>query len=337
MELAAEGCGTLSRPWMIKREALAKAIGEAEARRIERLAQEQLREDIRDVRAGRKTIGQDFRLIEGPGSDAVASHELRQIKADYLDSLRGRGYAPQHLHELERQINLDQISSLAIEEATADEDATADDKAVDPDWFTHWRNRAQDVSNQDMQRLWARILTGQAKTAGSYSVHTLEFLSRMSRDDAELIAKLGQFALDGRGVAGATFDGRRASLASAGVTLDHLLYLSDLGILGGVTGFTTVSLRLPFREDQTYQRHATVRCHDKALIFRPKTVEVLQIGGYPISIVGGELLTLAACQANLDNLKEVADTRREQCESISIGDAVNDTRDHYSVKGIPPF
>jgi hypothetical protein len=39
------------------------------------------------------------------------------------------------------------------------------------------------------------VLKGEVKSAGSFRIHTVESLSGKSRGDAELIAKLGCFAI----------------------------------------------------------------------------------------------------------------------------------------------
>jgi hypothetical protein len=336
-EVLAGGVGTLTRPWVIRREARANAIGQAEARRIERLAQEQLRQHVRDVRAGRKTIDSEFRLIEAAedGGAVATKSEIQRVKSDYVEYLHTSSMAHHDLIELERKINLDQISSLVVEEVEAEGNPGADREPIDPDWFTQWRNRAQDVSNEEMQRLWARVLKGQAKAIGSYSIHTMDFLSRMSREDAELIAKLGSFVLDDRHV----FSGTTVALEAADLTLQRLLYLSDLGLLSGVDGFATLTWETAFVERGAI-RSAVVRLRNKTLILTPKnaTQQSISFVGYPVSVVARELLALAGCEPNIGYLREVADAVREECESITIGDVVTTGEPkQYRVKIIGPI
>lgn len=312
----ASGVGVATRPWVIKRDERAKALGKAEARRIERLSQEQLRQDIRDIKAGRKTIDADFRAIEPPRDEAAGS-ELARVSANYRLALQQTSASPGALLQLERRINLEQIASLAADEVEADDDQAAepDEKEIEPDWFAQWRNRAQDVSHEDMQRLWARLLKGEATKAGSYSIHTMDFLSRMSRGDAELIAKIGTVALDGKFV-----HGTRKVLDSIGLPLVTLLYLSDLGVLGGMSGVQALSYNWYYRGEPGGRR-IVMRLANCGLVFEPNTDvdEKLSLTGYPISTVGRELLSLASCDADLNYLKQVADSLRGKCKSISIG------------------
>ena len=197
-----------------------------DAARIERLSQEKLRQQIKDIRAGHKTIDAEYKVIDVKVEGQAGHSELARIRSEHIKALQATSASPAQLIELERRINLDQITGMVIEEAEAHSSGEPDDKPIEPDWFVQWRNRAQDVSNEDMQRLWARVLKGQAAVSGSYSIHTLEFLSCMSRDDAELLAKLGCFALDNACV----YSGSK--VLEAVLTFDHILYLADLGLLG---------------------------------------------------------------------------------------------------------
>lgn len=61
--------------------------------------------------------------------------------------------------------------------------------AVDPDWMIQWLDKAQDVSDDDMQTLWAKILAGEANTKGKFSKWALHTVSMMSKDDAVNLAR----------------------------------------------------------------------------------------------------------------------------------------------------
>lgn len=319
-ELLSSGAGTAVRPWVTRRDARAEALAAAESRRIERLAQEQLRQDLRDVRAGRKIIGNDLRLLSAPDSAPMddEAKQIREAKQKFIASINALGLSPQRYLEIEQMINLNQIASAAFDEAASDETGDADPTPVDPDWFSQWRNRAQDVSNEEMQRLWARVLKEETKTTQSFSIHTMDFLSRMSRADAELISTLGSFALAGKHI----FGGKSQAMEAAGLGLEQLLYLDDLGIISGVLGLQTLRLTLPFQTDAAGVASAAIACNEKALVFlpEPESREEVSITGYPISVVGRELLKLASCRASVDYLREVADAVRDECKKISIGE-----------------
>ena len=55
----------------------------------------------------------------------------------------------------------------------------------DHDWVACWLESARNVSDDDIQRMWARILAGRAEDDGSFSKWTLHAVAQMSKVDVE--------------------------------------------------------------------------------------------------------------------------------------------------------
>jgi len=142
VEVMASSIGTATRSWFKIRDARAEAFGKVEAARIERLGQEQIRQEMKDIRAGRKTItGPELKVIDVKVEGKEG--ELQRVKSDYVKALQATFASPAQLIELKRRINLDQITSMVIEEAEAHSGGEPDDKPIEPDWFVQWRNRGR--------------------------------------------------------------------------------------------------------------------------------------------------------------------------------------------------
>ncbi len=229
----------------------------------------------------------------------------------------GRRYSSNDLIGYERELNLQQIAAIAVEESLEDQN-TEESLPPDPDWFAQWRNRAQDVSNEDMQRLWARVLKGEVCKAGSFSIHTLEFLSRMSRRDAALIEKLAAFAINGNNVASQAQD----ILLANGIRFIDLVHLEDLSLINGVVGLG-VTLTLPAVIDSNGKNFFALGCGKKVLLMYPKdiTKKSLEFEVYTLSHITVELLKLASIHIDLEYLKYIADSKKSECSVIYIGDA----------------
>lgn len=60
----------------------------------------------------------------------------------------------------------------------------------DHDWVARFFNEVQDVSSEQMQALWARVLAGQVRHPGSVSVKTLSVLRDLDQETAELFQTL---------------------------------------------------------------------------------------------------------------------------------------------------
>jgi len=69
------------------------------------------------------------------------------------------------------------------------------DKRPDLDWFNRYIALAEDVSNNTMQDLWAKILAGELSRPGSYSLKAIKIFRDMSIVDAKLLAKACSLAV----------------------------------------------------------------------------------------------------------------------------------------------
>jgi hypothetical protein len=82
------GVGAIARPWIAKRDSLANAEAAAEARRVDRLAEEKLRREIKDLRAGRTSFGEGLQLVSAGGTlDASDSKQIEVLRRRYLSNL----------------------------------------------------------------------------------------------------------------------------------------------------------------------------------------------------------------------------------------------------------
>jgi len=64
------------------------------------------------------------------------------------------------------------------------------------DWFLRFFESASNISNEDMQVLWARILSGETYNSGSFSLRTVEMLRNMSYEEALDLQRYSQFRVE---------------------------------------------------------------------------------------------------------------------------------------------
>ena len=140
--------------------------------------------------------------------------------------------------ELNRQENIENIVEKAIPHL-ADEPSEED---VDADWRTRFFQKAQDVSHEDLQDMWARILASEISKPGQVSFRTLEIISNISRPEAELFAKACSLATACTKIwklGGSAFD-------DYGINYSDLLRLREAGLIHDgdalVTNHSTVTL-----------------------------------------------------------------------------------------------
>lgn len=91
------------------------------------------------------------------------------------------------LTELMKCRNLLKIAKMADEEYTKDYKRDNTESPIfDFDWFLRFFESAGNISNEDMQKLWAKVLCEEYKKPNSYSYRTLEKLYHLSKNEALL-------------------------------------------------------------------------------------------------------------------------------------------------------
>jgi hypothetical protein len=101
------------------------------------------------------------------------------------------------LTELLKCKNLLKIAELADNEYKnkAHECTSDTNYTFDFDWFLRFFEAAGNISNEDMQFLWARILAGEVNQPGAFTLRTLETLRNMTQNEALLLQQLAQLVL----------------------------------------------------------------------------------------------------------------------------------------------
>jgi hypothetical protein len=73
-----------------------------------------------------------------------------------------------------------------------EEDATGE---VEEDWLNTFGRLAEEKSSEELQALFGRILAGEIRKPGSFSLRTLQFIANLSKADAEAITRLFPYVL----------------------------------------------------------------------------------------------------------------------------------------------
>jgi uncharacterized repeat protein (TIGR03899 family) len=192
IDVISKAIGTLYKPRAIRREADAKAY--------------------------------EIEIIERAKARALA--EGKEIDADTNYKIQER-----LLHkEMERQQNIDKVVEIAAEQLS--QDTTISDDPVDKDWSVRFFDIVQDISNQEMQGLWGRILAGETKKPSSFSLRTLELLRNLSKEEAECFIKFGQLSIETpNNVVLLSFSNEKLLKEKYHLQFNERLLLEELGLL----------------------------------------------------------------------------------------------------------
>ena len=89
--------------------------------------------------------------------------------------------------EEKRQQNISSVVNQAAAEIAGTE---VPDHEPDHDWTARFFSEVQDVSSEEMQSLWAKVLAGEVERPGSTSIRTLDILRNLDRVTAQLFSRL---------------------------------------------------------------------------------------------------------------------------------------------------
>jgi len=97
-----------------------------------------------------------------------------------------------------RQANVEGIAARAMDLLPN----AVSPEPVDSDWSARFFAECQDVSNQELQTVWAKLLAGEVTQPGTFSQRTLQLLRNLSAREAQLFNALckGSFRGVGRAV-----------------------------------------------------------------------------------------------------------------------------------------
>ena len=124
---------------------------------------------------------------------ALAEAGAAMIKAEsdiQITDLERRAAQRWLKEEAIHQRNMEDQTTKAIPLLNDD----ADPGVMEDDWIANFFAKSRIVSDSEMQELWARLLAGEANSPGTFSKRTVNLLSDLDKDDAELFARLCGFA-----------------------------------------------------------------------------------------------------------------------------------------------
>ena len=132
--------------------------------------------------------------------------------------------------EAKKQLNIENITSYAADELRDEKEVT--NEPLDEVWTTRFFRVAEDISNDEMQALWGRILAGEIKQPKTFSLRTLELLKNLSKQEAECFLKFGRLAITSSGASFIlNFKGEKLLEEKYLLNFGERLLLEELGLV----------------------------------------------------------------------------------------------------------
>ncbi len=178
---------------------------------------------------------------------AKAEVEAERVKAEgqiQISDIQRRAFHRFLVEEAAKQKNIEEITQKALPQLS---DQSAPDK-IEDDWITNFFDRSRLISDQDMQKLWSRVLAGEANSPGSFSKRAVNLLSDLDKTDAELFTRLCGFGWAIGNVVPLVFDVQDKIYTNQGITFNTLSHLESIGLVQfeNLTGFLRLELPKKF-------------------------------------------------------------------------------------------
>lgn len=166
IEVIEKGVGKITEAYFIKQRA------KATAQKIEMIA---------------STIGEKRNLVDS------IEYKDENVKITAENSIQERALSRINYQKNKEQQNIENITSMAFEQLINEDDVSKE--SVDEDWIIRFFNMAKDVSNEDIQLIWGKILAGEIKQPKSFSLRTLEVLKNISTAEAKLFEQISHYSI----------------------------------------------------------------------------------------------------------------------------------------------
>jgi hypothetical protein len=160
---------------------------------------------------------------------AEADEAVRLIKArsEVAATSMDRGIYRLLTTEAKRQENIEEI----VYRATGLLNKDSRPQEMENDWITHVFDQCKDVSDSDMQSLWARIVAGEANLKGSFSKRTINMISMLDKADAVLFTNFCKTVWMIGGPTAIVTDVTNDIYVKNNINFNIVKHLSDIGLI----------------------------------------------------------------------------------------------------------
>lgn len=129
----------------------------------------------------------------------TSKEEIERLKQAKFSEIADRLLEDGHITHLEyyKCRNFNKIAQKADDvyrKQNAPRESHSSDTTFTLDWFVRFFEDAGNISDEQMQELWAKVLAGEIVHPGTFSLRALDVLRNLSREEAEILQTLGAYA-----------------------------------------------------------------------------------------------------------------------------------------------
>lgn len=208
--------------------------------------------------------------------------------------------------QAKKEQNIESVIGKAVLELG---DKTTDSaEEVDEDWYTRFFNIVEDISDEQLQNLWARILAGEVLKPRMYTYRFLSVLSNISKNEFEIILKIAPF------VCGDIIINDQKQLVSKNISGHEIDILEDMGLL------KNGSLQIRGLQLESKQGTVFIQSSKIAFVFINNEKNAIHhfIDVIDVTETGKQLFKLANIPLDMDYMKNAFENKFSDFKKLSI-------------------
>ncbi|GIM29312.1 hypothetical protein CPJCM30710_19780 [Clostridium polyendosporum] len=293
IEVVSLGFGKIYEPHAIKKNAEAKAIEIktiAEALSIGNLSLE-------------KISYEDGKLVMNTVNNNNENSNITERTIDRLISQQEK-----------RQANIENIINNAANELKEAEFVSSE--KIDEDWISRFFSISEDITSEEMQLIWGKILAGEVKKPNSYSLRTLELIRNLSKKEAELIAKIADAALsNSNNTKYYVVDDREFLKNEFDINFMDIVLLEEIGIIKKGISLTINTSTNPIKD--YFANGDLCLFYDIQANVPQKSVNI-----FLLTTAGKEILSILEINPNINVIKNFASKIKSNGISVFYGKVI---------------
>lgn len=222
-------------------------------------------------------------------------NEKIHINAEDANQLATRAQNRALYQEMKKQQNIESVILKAYNQLKGTESVS--EAPVDPDWINEFFDNVANVSNDDMQVFWGKLLAGEVSKPKSFSLRTLATLKNLTNYEAELFTKIAPYILGNKSYPNNDYISyfllsNSDLLKRNNIPFGSLLRLSDAGLIN-LAGNAMINFNMESGQS------TILIGHNKSIHIKNGTKQkvILNYSAYPLTEAGAELLPIA-CDTN---------------------------------------
>ena len=245
---------------------------------------------------------------------------LSMSTADYEDLAR-RAAARTKYQLIQEQLNMESVVWKAYQ--TLEGAPVVTNEPQDQDWITRYFGIVRDISTEEMQNIWSKILAGEITNPGSFSMRTLETIRNMSKKEATTFQKIVPFLIDG---GGDFFVTSKATIHDKyGVTYEDMMLLDECGL---ILSNGTVSMTISVDADSTIAHNGEYCLLAKGITKKTD----ITFGVYSLTTPGRELLQIIERVPNKEYFLDFAEHVFKENKLVNLEVQTVDTVKGHKVR-----